>query len=139
MKYIQMAAMVAKTTTKNIEGLKIAQITTAVRGRESEIVKKIEQISQGPDVYRVECPGQIATSVPTKQRYKVRFDTNTCKDCPLKENCQIFKNKGRYYFGHEDYLLGKRNSNISNIPRERRKIRPNVEALMKEFKTRTRN
>lgn len=124
---------------KKLEDLKITQITTAVRGRESEIEKKIEQISQDPDVYSVECPGQTATSVPTKQRYKVRFDTNTCKDCPLKENCQIFKNKGRYYFGHEDYLSGKRNSNISNIPRERRKIRPNVEALMKEFKTRTRN
>jgi len=124
---------------KKLEGLKITQITTAVRGRESEIEKKIKQISQDPDVYEVGCPSQIATSVPTKQRYKVRFDTDTCKDCPLKENCQIFKNKGRYYFNHEDYLLGKRNSNIRNIPKERRKIRPNVEALMKEFKARTRN
>lgn len=124
---------------KKLEDLKITQITTAVRGRESEIEKKIEQISQAPDVYRVECPSQIATSIPTKQQYKVRFDTNICKECPLKENCQIFKNKGRYYFKHEDYLLGKRNSNIRNIPKERRKIRPNVEALMKEFKTRTRS
>ncbi|MCD4736302.1 MAG: transposase, partial [Bacteroidales bacterium] len=79
---------------------------------------------------------QKATSTPTKQRYKVRFDLNICKECPLKEKCQIFKNKGRYYFNHEDYLLGKRNSNIKNIPVERRKIRPNVEATMKEFKTR---
>ena len=124
---------------KKFESLKITQITTAVRGRESEIEKKIEQIGQNPDVYMVGCPGQTATSTPTKQRYKVRFDINTCKDCPLKENCQIFKNNGRYYFNHEDYLQGKRNSNIRNIPKERRKIRPNVEALMKEFKTRTRN
>lgn len=124
---------------KKLEDLKITQITTAVRGRESEIEKRIEQIGQEPDVYTVGCPGQTATSTPTKQRYKVRFDLDTCKDCPLMENCQIFKNKGRYYFKHEDYLLGKRNSNIGNIPKERRKIRPNVEALMKEFKTRTRN
>ncbi|MEI7501218.1 MAG: transposase [Bacteroidota bacterium] len=124
---------------KKLEALKITQITTAVRGRESEIEKKIEQISQSPDVYTVECPGQKAESTPTKQRYKVNFDTHICNDCPLKEQCQIFKENGRYYFGHENYLLGKRNSNIKNIPKERRKLRPNVEALMKEFKSRTQN
>ncbi len=124
---------------RKFEQLQITQITTAVRGRESEVVKKIVQIGQSPDVYTVECPGQTAVSTPTKQRYKVRFDLNICKQCPLREKCQIFKNKGRYYFKHEDYLLGKRNDNIMNIPRERRKIRPNVEALMKEFKSRTSN
>jgi hypothetical protein len=124
---------------KKLEELNITQITTAVRGRESEIEKKIVQISQSPDVYTVECPGQIAESTQTKQRNKVRFELNICKNCPLNEKCQIFKNKGRFYFKHEDYLLGKRNSNIRNIPIERRKIRPNVEALMKEFKTRTPN
>lgn len=124
---------------KKLESLEITQITTAVRGRESEIEKKIEQVAQSPDAYTVECPGQKAVSTPTKQRFKVRFDLSICKECPLKEKCQIFKNKGRYYFNHEDYLLGKRNSNIKNIPKERRKLRPNVEALMKEFKIRTRN
>lgn len=124
---------------KKLEALKITQITTAVRGRESEIEKKIEQISQSPDVYTVECPNQKAESTPTKQRYKVNFDTHICNDCPLKEQCQIFKENGRYYFGHENYLLGKRNSNIKKIPKERRKLRPNVEALMKEFKSRTQN
>jgi hypothetical protein len=53
----------------------------------------------------------------------------------LKEKCRIFKNKGRYYFTHEDYLLSKRNHNITEIPKEHHKIRPNVEATMKEFKT----
>jgi hypothetical protein len=124
---------------KKLEALEITQITTAVRGRESEIEKKIVQTGQSPDVYTVECPNQTAVSTPTKQRFKVRFDLNICKECPLKEKCQMFKNKGRYYFNHEAYLLNKRNSNIRNIPKERRKLRPNVEALMKEFKDRTRN
>ena len=121
------------------EQLQITQITTAVRGRESEVVKKIVQIDQSPDVYTVECPRQTAVSTPTKQRYKVRFDLTICKQCPLREKCQIFKNKGRYYFNHEDYLLGKRNSNMVNLPKERQKLRPNVESLMKQFKTRTQN
>ena len=121
---------------KKLEQLEVTQVTTAVRGRESGIEKKIEQISQSPDVYTVECPYQKAESVPTKQRHKVRFETTVCLVCLLKERCQIFKNKGRYYFTHEDYLQNRRNRNIMNIPQERRKIRPNVEALMKEFKAR---
>ena len=124
---------------KKLEILGVVQVTTAVRGRESEIEKTIEQVNQSPDLYTVECPHQKVLSTPTKQRHKVRFDLSICMQCPLKEKCQIFKNKGKFYFKHEDYLLGKRNSNIMNIPKERRKIRPNVEALMKEFKHRTRN
>lgn len=124
---------------RKFEQLQITQITTAVRGRESEVVKKIVQTGQSPDVYTVECPRQTVVSTPTKQRYKVRFDLTICRQCPLKEKCQIFKNKGRYYFNHEDYLLGKRNSNMVNLPKERQKLRPNVESLMKQFKTRTQN
>jgi len=121
---------------KKLAESEITQVTTAVRGRESEIEKKIEQSSQSPDAYTVKCPHQRAESAPTKKRHKIRFDLNICKQCPLKEKCQIFKNKGRYYFTHQDYLLSKRNRNIKEIPKERRKIRPNVEATMKEFKSR---
>ncbi len=122
---------------KKFEELEINQITTAVRGRESEIEKKIEQLPGAPDVYMVECPFQKVESTPTKKRHKVRFDMDTCRQCPLNEKCQIFRNKGRYYFTHEDYLQNSRKRNIMNIPEERRKIRPNVEALMNEFKIRT--
>ena len=122
---------------KKLAGSGITQVTTAVRGRESEIEKKIGQSSQSSDAYTVKCPHQSVGSTPTKKRHKARFDLNICKQCPLKEKCRIFKNKGRYYFTHEDYLLSKRNGNIREIPKERRKIRPNVEATMKEFKTRT--
>ena len=122
---------------RKFEKLEIDHITTAVRGRESEIEKKIEQTSGSPDVYTVECPFQKVQSSPTKKRHKVRFDMNICRECPLNDRCQIFKNKGRYYFTHEDYLQNRRNRNIMNIPEERRKIRPNVEALMNEFKIRT--
>ena len=121
---------------KKFEELGITQITTAVRGRESKIEKKIEQTGQSPETYTVECPHQKIISAPTKKRHKANFGLNICKDCPLKEDCQIFKNEGRYYFAHEDYLLNKRNLNITGIPIENRNIRPNVEATMKEFKIR---
>ena len=105
--------------------------------QEIEIEKKIEQTSQSPEEYTVECPFQKVQSSPTKKRHKVRFDMDICKKCPLNDTCQIFKNKGRYYFTHEDYLQNRRNRNIMDIPEERCKIRPNVEALMNEFKIRT--
>lgn len=127
----------SQESDKKFEALGITHITTAVRGRESEIEKKIEQTSQSPEEYTVECPFQKVQSSPTKKRHKVRFDINICKKCPLNDRCQIFKNKGRYYFTHEDYLQNRRNRNIMDIPEERRKIRPNVEALMNEFKIRT--
>ncbi|MDD4425204.1 MAG: transposase [Mariniphaga sp.] len=127
----------SQESDKKFEELEITHITTAVRGRESEIEKKIEQTSESPKEYTVECPFQKVQSSPTKKRHKVRFNMDTCRQCPLNDRCRIFKNKGRYYFTHEDYLQNRRNRNIMNIPEERRKIRPNVEALMNEFKIRT--
>ena len=120
-----------------LEKLEITQITTAVRGRESEIDKIINIVDIENNIYSVSCPHQKVLSTPTKQRHKVRFDISICKNCPLNAKCRIFKENGRYYFKHEDFLQNTRNRNILNIPVERRKIRPNVEATMKEFKTRT--
>ncbi len=122
---------------KKLEEAGITQVTTAVRGKESKIELKIEEIQDSLQTYTVECPYQKVTSTPTKQRNKVRFDNNTCKACPLKNECRIFKNNGRFYFKHEDCLKNKRNNKINNIPTERQKIRPNVEATMKEIKSRT--
>ena len=122
---------------KSLEKLGITQITTAVRGRESEIDKIINLVDKENNIYTVSCPNQTSISTPTKQRHKVRFDTSICKNCPLNAQCRIFKENGRYYFKHEDFLQNTRNRNILNIPPERQKIRPNVEASMKEFKTRT--
>ena len=58
-----------------------------------------------------------------------------CTQCPLSSNCSAKQqsDKRTYYFDRSDYLLGKRNSNIKLLPPERRKLRPNVEATVKEF------
>ena len=122
---------------RKLEELNVTQVTTAVRGRESEVATIIEQTDESQDKFTVKCPQQTVESMPTKKRYKVRFDVNICKQCPLKEKCRIFKSKGRYYFTHEDYLQNKRNRNILNICKEHQKLRPNVEATMKEYKART--
>lgn len=122
---------------EKLDKLDVTQITTAVRGRDSEIEKKIERVGEPPNGYTVECPGQKVVSTPTQQRHRARFDLSVCKQCPLNGKCQIFKQKGRFYFGHEDYLLNRRNHNINNIPEERRKLRPNVEATVRQYKAKT--
>lgn len=120
---------------KKMEDNNITLVTTAVRGRESEIEKTINQ--NNDNEYTVKCPKQTVVSSKTKTRNKAIFEIEKCNKCPLKDKCNIFKNKGRYYFAHSDYLRNERNKNILKIPKERRKIRPNVEATMREFKGKT--
>lgn len=128
----------SESVDKKMEKNNITLVTTAVRGRDSEIEKTITQIPDNEKEYLVKCPEQTVISSPTKKRNKAIFDTGKCDKCLLKEKCNIYKNKGKYYFTHSDFLKNKRNRNILKIPAERRKIRPNVEATIKEFKGKTR-
>jgi len=111
---------------KKMEENEINLVTTAVRGRESKIEKTITQNPDNEQEYTVECPRQEIKSTPTKKRNKAVFDTDKCSDCPLKEECNIFKVNGKYYFTHSDFLINKRNNNILKISKKRRKIRPNA-------------
>lgn len=123
---------------EKMEEHQITLITTAVKGRDSKIEKTITQNPENRQEYTIKCPHQEVKSVVVTKRNKAVFDTGKCNNCPLKTECTILKNKGTYYFTHADYLKNERNNNIHRIPRERRKIRPNVEATMKEFKAKTR-
>lgn len=128
---------------KKMEKHKIDHIQTAVRGKESEVPIEIEQLSERScgeeNKYSVSCPQQKVLSQPTPKRHKACFDIQFCNDCDLKEVCptsvQTRKPCRVYYFTHEDYLADKRRRGIEKIPKERRKLRPNVEATVKEFKT----
>ena len=118
---------------KKMEELEITHVQTAVRGRKAEVSIQIEEVSDGQ--YTVKCPRQSVSSQKTKTRYKACFDVEICKQCPLSRNCPAKQqsDKRTYYFDRSDYLLGKRNRNIKSLPPERRKLRPNVEATVKEF------
>jgi len=126
----------SQAVDQKMEEHQIVQVPTAIRGRQSKVEITITQQEQ-KDQYTVSCPEQQIKSQPTPKRNKAEFDTTKCQDCPLKEVCSIFKNKGRYYFKHTDLLKNKRNNNIHKIPIERQKIRPNVEATIREFKAKT--
>jgi transcription elongation factor Elf1 len=118
---------------KKMEELEITHVQTAVRGRKAEVSIQIEEVSDGQ--YTVKCPHQSVSSQETKTRHRACFDVEICKQCPLSSNCSAKQqsDKRTYYFDRSDYLLGKRNRNIKSLPPERRKLRPNVEATVKEF------
>jgi hypothetical protein len=117
----------------------ITHVPTAVRGRKCEVDFEIEQT--GEDKYQVNCQYQSAESQPSGKNYKAIFDDSICQNCPLSEKCPAFKltPKHTYRFSYEDYLRNKRIRSIMKIPRERRKIRPNVEATVHEFSCRLTN
>jgi len=118
---------------KKMEELEITHVQTAVRGRKAEVSMEIEELSDGQ--YKVKCPHQSVSSQKTKTRHKACFDVEICEQCLLSRNCPAKQqgDKRTYYFDRSDYLLGKRNRNIKSLPPERRKLRPNVEATVKEF------
>ena len=112
----------------------INHIPTGVRGRSSEVEMKIEKIEEGK--YQVSCAGgQAVESEKTTKRNRACFDAEKCAICSFADKCPTVKQKkGRvYYFSDEDYKKDSRNRKIKELPAERRKIRNNVEATMKEF------
>lgn len=118
---------------KKMEELEITHVQTAVRGRKAEVSMEIEEVGEGQ--YTVKCPYQSVRSEKARKWHKACFDVKTCKECPLSNGCSAKEqgDKRTYYFDRSDYLLGKRNRNIKSLPPERRKLRPNVEATVKEF------
>lgn len=122
-----------------METLEIDQIQTAVRGRDAAVEMKISQ-HKGGECYLVICPYQQVKSQPTRTRHKVVFDITVCKDCLLRFDCPTIiqtRVPGRvYYFKHSDFLSDKRQRRIEQIPIERQKLRPNVEATIHEFSIR---
>jgi hypothetical protein len=117
---------------RKFEELEITHIQTAVRGRKSKVEMKIAE-TEGE--YEVSCPLQKVKSKKTRSRYKACFDKKICDRCSLAGICPalIQKRYRTYYFTREQYLSNKRKKNINTLPLERRKLRPNVEATIKEF------
>ena len=66
---------------------------------------------------------------------KALFHLSVCNECDKKDHCcSIQQKKYRaYYFTHDDYLRKRRLKQRASIPRERRKLRNNVESTMNIF------
>jgi hypothetical protein len=123
----------------------IMLIQTSVRGRKSESKVILEKDEAGD--FWVSCSqgqkvrGEITTFTEGDRHGKAVFDDNRCKICPYQNKCLARpvggkrKEKKRiWYFSEIKILSHQRSQNIYKIPEERRKLRSNVEATIKEAK-----
>jgi len=111
----------------------ITLVATASTGKKAEVPIECSENEDGS--YQVSCPTQTVIATNTTKRYKATFDLEHCQSCPFREQCKVkMTKKGRvYYFTPETVRAHMRARNILKVPPERRKIRPNVEATVKEF------
>jgi hypothetical protein len=111
----------------------VNHIQTAVRGRVAEVPMKMERIDS--DRYNVSCPRQTVQSRKTRTRFKACFDLDVCSTCQHAGSCPaIEQNSCRVVYFTDDMVeMQKRVHAIELLPLERRKIRPNIEATVKEY------
>jgi hypothetical protein len=129
----------SSTNDEKFETLEITHYQTAIRGRQSEVQFAIEKISE--ERYIVKCPNQAVESEKAGERYKCLFDKSICINCPYFNDCPALERKKNqvYYFTHDDHLKNKRINLTLKMPKEKRTIRSNVEATIKEFSCRFKN
>lgn len=113
-------------------GLTIVQ--TAVKGRKASVDFDISRDEKSDEI-TVSCPMQTVVATPARKRMKAEFSMKQCVHCPLADQCPAqVKGKYRTYrFKTSDIMTNQRKRNIYKIPPERRSLRTNVEATVKEF------
>jgi hypothetical protein len=121
--------------------LKIEAVQTAIRGRVAQAPMRIERDEAG--LLHIRCAaGQLVQGQSTPKHYKAEFAAANCAGCPFAAVClaQRRAHGGRtFYFTEADVLKQARHRRIETLPEERRTLRANVEATMKEFKAPCRN
>jgi Transposase DDE domain/Transposase domain (DUF772) len=115
--------------------LEIAAVQTGICGITPQAPMRIDRDAAG--LLQVRCaaghtvPGQLA-----KLHYKAEFPAASCAGCSLAAACPAkLRSRGRtFYFEEADVLRQARHRRIETLPEERRTLRANVEATMKQFK-----
>ncbi len=109
-------------------------IQTAVKGREPAVDFEITFNCETGKI-EVSCPNQTVEATDARRRMKAEFSEEICGSCPFADQCSAQKGKKyrTYRFDKEKLPAEKRKRNIQKIPPERRTLRANVEATVKEF------
>lgn len=121
--------------------LGIAAVQTAIRGRTPRAPMRIERDENG--LLQVRCrAGHLVQGQATTKHFKAEFTAASCAGCPFAEVClaQHRAHGGRtFYFTEADVLKQARHRRIETLPPERRTLRANVEATVKQVKAPCRN
>lgn len=121
--------------------LGIEAVQTAIRGRSARAPVSIARGEA--DLFQIRCTaGHLVPGRSTEKHYKAEFSAASCAGCPFAAVCptQPRADGGRtFYFTEADVLKQARHRRLQTLPEERRTLRANVEATMKEFKAPCRN
>ena len=119
----------------------ILAVQTAIRGRVAKAPMQIDRDETG--VLQVRCAAShVVTGGYASKHLKAEFAAAHCAACPFAAVCtaQRRAHGGRtFYFTEADVVKQARHRRIETLPQERRTLRANVEATMKEFKAPCRN
>ena len=123
----------SKDNDQALNAAGIAQIQTAVRGHTRAV--EFTMTPTDDATYQVACPFQTAMSQPTPTRLKACFDLTICAGCVHASVCPAQECKAcrTFYFTPADAVRHARYRRIATLPVERRTIRSNVEATIREF------
>jgi len=118
----------------------ILAVQTGIRGPSARAPMRIVQEA---DLLHVRCAaGHLVPASPTRKHSKAEFAAANCTGCPFAAVCptQLRKHGGRtFYFTEAELLKRLRHYRIETLPEERRTLRANVEATIKQFKAPCRN
>lgn len=93
--------------------------------------------------FRIRCfANHVVQGEPTPTRFKAAFPAAACAGCPFAGSCpgQPMVRGGRtHYFTEETILRQERHRRLQELPKERRTLRANVEATMRQFNAPLRN
>ncbi len=124
----------SESVDKKMKEVGVQVVQTAVKGREPAVEMEI-RIDETSGKTTVSCPFQTVTASKSRKRMKAEFSLEQCNSCPLADQCTAQKRKKcrTFSFDSEQILADKRKRIIREIPPERRTLRSNVEATVKEF------
>jgi len=121
--------------------LGVAHVQTAIRGHLSPAPIHIEKDESGR--FHIRCSaGHVVQGGTTRTRFKAAFPASACEGCPFAELCpgQRMARGGRtHYFTEDDLLRQARHRRLQELPDERKQLRANVEATMRQFTAPMRN
>ena len=125
----------------NITTDKVKLVQANNRGRHSGAKIRMRKTEDGRIMAK--CEGGQDVEVQEKEKsYRVEFDIKRCNECPFRENCNTKERRLKRglnpcrakTFAKTVLQSHIRMENIKTIPEERRTIRANVEATVKECK-----
>jgi hypothetical protein len=121
-------------------------VQTAVRGKKTAAKLRVEIDNNDGEIY-VSCSqgqrvkAEISTTRNGNFIGKANFNSTICAKCPHRDVCRTKNKHGKknkdkrlWVFTEARMIAHQRIQNIYKIPEERRKIRANVEATIKEVK-----